>query len=1162
MEFAFIVFLGIVLIVVWRSGRDTTNELRAALEALERRVDSLQAHIAALTKAAAAKPAAAEAPTAAQPSAVRQPSPESSTQTRPVLPVEPPLPVQPAAEPATPIAASAHSAPPADAAFTPAWKRPIEAPPVPVVLPQPVSAPPFMPPIPPLAKIDPPPAAAPPEPPPARPFSLEERLGKNWLNKIGIACVVIGIASFLAIKLETWGPAGKVLSGYAVSLVLLAGGVWLERKAVYRVFARAGIGGGWALAFFTTYALHHVTAAHVLDSLLADLVLMLLVAAGMVAHSLRYRSQTVTGLAFLLGFATLLTSHIEAGGDNVVFSLAASAVLAVALVVVTTLRHWAWLELTGLIAVYISHFIWLCEVLPANHAAFAEFWPSTLLILLYWLIFRLAYVFRTPLDQNEETISSLSAVLNSTGVLGLLKFQSAHPEWAAVALAALGVAEMALAFRARARRRQAFVVLSTIATILLVAAVPFRFHGVSWPVLWLVEAQVLALAGLRLGEPVFRRLGLLAGLVTGGVLAIHDVLPLFLLRLDAPDPGGHASLTVALALAALLFWVHGEIYPRRWPQIAENENEAFALRVTSWLGLFAAAGALWVAMPDLWLPLGWLALVLLTGFAGRRFNSAALGFQADFLALATGGVLAFHHVLPLAFFRLDNPDSSRHPALTAMLCLAAAAYWVHAEVFPRVLRRRDPSYEAEFGAWRGLMEPAASILGSAAAGAALWVVLPAPWVMVGWLGLVLLLGIAADLVKGQTLAVEADLLAVASAAAFFACDLWTSGWRDHTAPLIAAVALLYAGMRRKTVPTGSPRFVAPLYSWAATLVLAYGSHGLSSYWSLTPIWAVLGLALFEIGRFACKGFLRWQGYLLIALAFANYLGDDLPNILGGVSGPFNSRHFSLTGSLLVGVLVLAAAGYWLLERTRSRCSRTEHIVGIAADALGSLSLLVWLQVRLPFYEPGAAVWITAIWAAMAATLLALAWLMRRRPFLVQAVALAVLVVLRGFVVDLFTAPGAGFWQGSLFHLGLTAAILLAALPFAFQLRGPDFWTGASFHFPAEIETALSHPEQWFFFAPFALEVVVLAVKLSSGRITIGWSLLGVGTFLFALAVGERSYRLAGLGLLMVSVVKIPLIDYWSLTQTDRYITLIVLGAALLVVSFLYTRFGSVIRKFL
>jgi uncharacterized membrane protein len=93
-------------------------------------------------------------------------------------------------------------------------------------------------------------------------------------------------------------------------------------------------------------------------------------------------------------------------------------------------------------------------------------------------------------------------------------------------------------------------------------------------------------------------------------------------------------------------------------------------------------------------------------------------------------------------------------------------------------------------------------------------------------------------------------------------------------------------------------------------------------------------------------------------------------------------------------------------------------------------------------------------------------------------------------------------------------------------------------------------------------VVALAMKLSSGHITIAWSLLGLGTFLFALVVGERSFRLAGLGLLLVSVAKILLMDVWALAPPDRYVTLIVLGTALLAVSFLYTRFSAKIRKYL
>jgi hypothetical protein len=964
-----------------------------------------------------------------------------------------------AAEPPREAAPAVHPAPaPAQTATTlrPAAGAPF-LPAVPQAAPPPAPAPP------PPALASPPPAPLRPAPPlpPAPPapllqqhalsaaderaraeraLILEERLGTNWLNKIGIALLVLGVAFFLAWKLQTWGPAGKVLCGFAVSLTLLVGGVWLERKAIYRIFARAGIGGGWALMFFTTFAMHHIPAARVLQSLVVDLMLMLLVAAGMVAHSLRYRSQTVTGLAFLLGFATLLTSHLQASDGTVIFSLAGSAALALGLVIVTYVRHWAVLETVGVVAVYGSHFVWLTRVLPDNHANFTEFWPSVILILMYWLIFRVAYVLRTPLNQSEENISSLAAVMNAGGVLALLKYQSAHPEWAWWALAALGACEMALAFVVRARRRQAFVVLSTVGTVLLVAAVPFKFQGVSWPVLWLVEAQVLALCGLRMGEPVFRRLGLLAGLATGAVLAVRDVAPLMLLRLDYPDPGHHMQLTVALALAAVLYWIHAEVYPRRWPQILESEFESAAMRVTSFLAAAAAAAALWVALPSEWVVVSWIALAILLGLAAERFKAGSVALQAHLLAA---------------------------------------------------------------------------------------------FAVLGW----------------------------------FPWNLWNGGmgWWDHKVPELAAIALLYAGTREKNALEESRAPVGTAYSWVASALLAIAAWDLSPSLYLAMIWVALGVALFEVGRLTAKAALRWQGFVLAGLAFGTCIFFDIES--GGPAAKVSNPAFGFVNSTLLEVLVLAAAGYWLFERTmnRERIGKGEHIAGTIADGLGTLAIAMWFAFRFPSTwvpVPNGAVWVTAVWAGMAALLMALAWWMRRRAFVVWAILLAVAVVIRGLFFDLAGTTPVGFWHGSLFHLGVAALILLAALPFAFQLRKKAFWEGGSINLPAEVVTALRRSDQWFFFAPFGLMVAALAFKLSSGSITIAWSLVGVGVFLFALAVGERSYRLAGLALLLLSVVKILLMDVWALTPPDRYMTLIVMGLALLAVSFLYTRFGTVIRRYL
>ena len=107
-----------------------------------------------------------------------------------------------------------------------------------------------------------------------------------------------------------------------------------------------------------------------------------------------------------------------------------------------------------------------------------------------------------------------------------------------------------------------------------------------------------------------------------------------------------------------------------------------------------------------------------------------------------------------------------------------------------------------------------------------------------------------------------------------------------------------------------------------------------------------------------------------------------------------------------------------------------------------------------------------------------------------------------------------------------------------------------------------YPEQVFFFIPFILLTWLLAVELRHGLVTLGWGVEAVAVFLVALSVGERSYRLSALGLLLLCVLKIAFVDVWGLAPRDRYVTFIALGSALLLVSFLYSKYREVLREYL
>jgi hypothetical protein len=208
-------------------------------------------------------------------------------------------------------------------------------------------------------------------------------------------------------------------------------------------------------------------------------------------------------------------------------------------------------------------------------------------------------------------------------------------------------------------------------------------------------------------------------------------------------------------------------------------------------------------------------------------------------------------------------------------------------------------------------------------------------------------------------------------------------------------------------------------------------------------------------------------------------------------------------------------------------------------------------------------WVAGAWAALAFALLVIAWRSERRVFLYQGLMVAVGVLFRTVLHNFyersyFPAPA---WQSRWITVGTAVALLLLALPFAFQLRKknePSEETGLV----RLLQSVVRRPEQLFFFIAVGLLTVLLALEMRHGMVTLSWGVEGVAVFVLALWLSERSFRLTGLGLLLLCVGKILLVDVWRLDPRDRYLTFIVLGVALLLVSFLYTRNREALRQYL
>jgi hypothetical protein len=671
---------------------------------------------------------------------------------------------------------------------------------------------------------------------------LEELLGMNLFAKIGIILLVLGFALLGRVALIAMGPGGKVALLYAAAGALLGGGIWFERKDRYRLIGRTGIGGGWALLFFTTYAMHHVAAMQVMSSETLNCVLMLGVAVAMVAHTLRYQSQVVTGFAFLLAFSTVALSQ------DTVYALTAGAILAAGIVAVSLRMGWFELEVFGILASYLNHLYWLYRIYPTGVAGhpFPEFWLSTSILILYWLTFRISYVARRIRSIRDEHVSTVAALVNTSLLLAVMKFQSTRPQLAFLALLVLGAMEFFFGqLPATRRRRSAFIILTILGTTLMFASVPFHFSGNNIALLWMIAAEMLLVAGIVLTEVVFRRLGLLTGLFTGLLIA-YEAWHIIEFRQSSEAPLTKDG--ILLLTCGALFYLNAHFIRNKWKQHFEGIDGQLATS-HSYIGGVTAFIGVWGVFTQDWTAVAWAVLMI----------CAALGvrYLADRHLLLQGWAFAIAVVIRAA---VTNCDLSRQyplhvaarlitvPIISLLFYLAAAAL---SSAQDSRLRLRSLTL------WAG-----SSLLVALA-----WLEIIPTWFAMAWMAFAVVLALIGGRAKLIDLCYQEHVLAAMVAVQLLIGDSEATTATARFLPVIACAAALYAISRFCTLRDEAYGRVASwAHTWAATALLAHLAWQESPQLWLAPVWALFALALTVVDRVFDIEEFPYQAHVLAALA--------------------------------------------------------------------------------------------------------------------------------------------------------------------------------------------------------------------------------------------------------------------------------------------------------
>lgn len=851
-----------------------------------------------------------------------------------------------------------------------------------------------------IPTLAPPPTHAPKATEPRRWADLEERLGANWLNKIGTAAFVIGVALLLNYSMHYLGAAGKIGLGYALSAGFIAAGIIGEKKERYRIASRAVLGGGWALAYFTTYALHNIDAVRLVVSPVVGFGLLFAVAAAMVAHSLRYDSEVTTGFAYLLGFASVAVSTVPIG------ALFATALLAVSLVVILRTRKWYALEPFAIAATYIVHQRWISQIYEAigGRKPFPEFAISVALLSTYWLIYMISYFLRSEEGVRETQILAASFLLNAFGYFAVLHYQAFHPEWRFWFLLIAGAVYLGVSvYSRRIGRRWGFILASTLGATLIVAAVPYRYSGRGLEIFWLIEAEALLMVGWRATDAHLRRLGWAGTGLLAGYVAFHD-LPM---RFVAWQPPNTKLGWMFLALA-VAFYLNGRLKDHLGTQATQLDEVASECSPVIATG-FLLAGA-WVALPFMWTGLAWIVAALMLVKIGRWFRYRMLPF--------CGHASALLGVTRLAIVNMLSEDAWHHISLRLATVAASSLllyFFAGSDTTERVDETSALDSVSQSLSRRGGLQVAYTGAATLLVALLIWHEVATAAIGLAW-GLFgfALLEVAGFLPERQ-LSNQGRLLLLASFARIFFADLnSTAHAASIPAPVltISLLAAIYYFTGFKT--EDSPRIRVALLWFGTISIAALLRFQLPVEWVAVG-WAALAVVLYALGRGFTVTTLSRPSYAMALFVGIRCAFDNFYQMNGWRFTNVRTATVSLSAALLY---ILFAAS--LLAKKHSP---TELSDGNANQAEGKSIQKIWILIEthpqhLFFFIPTTLLtvllslevrrgFLTAAWGLEALVVFLAVLKMEERTYRWFSLLLFLLCVGRLVAVDIWTLDALG-----------------------------------------------------------------------------------------------------------------------------------------------------------
>jgi uncharacterized membrane protein len=340
---------------------------------------------------------------------------------------------------------------------------------------------------------------------------LEKKIGQYWLNRIGIAAMLIGVSYFLKYAFENnWiGAGGRIGIGLLCGIALI---LWSERfrvqgHAAFSYSLKAVGIGTLYLSLWGAFQIYHLIPAS------AAFVAMILVTASTIALALSQDAELLASFAMVGGFATPALLSTGQNHEAVLFCYIALLDLAILLMaVVKPWRHLLWGSFAGTIVLYVG---WYFSYYTRERRPLTVFFAALFAAIFAAIPLATSRERSTRFSGPSITLTLLplmNAVIFFLQLYVMYERETDTLTWFALALAAIYLCISAL-FTKRFPHDDASVINLlhvAIAIAFITIAIPLKLQAQWITISWLIESATLLWISVRTETDFLRYLAVVA----------------------------------------------------------------------------------------------------------------------------------------------------------------------------------------------------------------------------------------------------------------------------------------------------------------------------------------------------------------------------------------------------------------------------------------------------------------------------------------------------------------------------------------------------------------------------------------------------------------------------------------------------------------------------